>query len=121
MELLASELKVQNRTLRQLERDGRVALYALYGANGLLYGFEVVLIRVRKAGEVFGKAYPEREVYPSSEDWGTLAWSYGRTDRALAEASYRQLCRAEIRAAAALDDPPRGEGKHSGTAHSPAA
>src|SRR6267378_2132639 len=88
MELLETELKVQNRTLKQIKRQGRVALYELYGANGMLYGFEVVFIKIAKARNVFGKDYPEREVYPGNEDWGSLAWSYGRNDRDLAEETF---------------------------------
>jgi hypothetical protein len=55
------ELQVQNRTLKQIKRQGSVALYELYGPRVQLYGFEVVVIRVRRAEELFGRWYPERE------------------------------------------------------------
>jgi hypothetical protein len=60
METLKIELQVQNRTLKQIGRQGSVALYELYGPQGLLYGFEVVVIRIRRAEELFGRRYPER-------------------------------------------------------------
>jgi hypothetical protein len=37
---------------------------------------EVVVIRVRAAGIVFGKEYPARETYPSTEEWGEFGWTY---------------------------------------------
>ena len=48
MEALETKLRVQNRTLKQIKRQGRVALYALYGA-GNEYGYEVILIKVHPA------------------------------------------------------------------------
>ena len=41
-------------------------------------------IKVSKAAEVFGKEYPEREVYPSNEDFGHTAWYYMDKERAYA-------------------------------------
>jgi hypothetical protein len=38
--------------------------------------YEVVKLRVRPAEERFGKYYPNRESYPSSEEWGTHGFSY---------------------------------------------
>jgi hypothetical protein len=37
---------------------------------------EVVVIRVRPAGTVFGREYPARETYPFSEEWGEFGWTY---------------------------------------------
>lgn len=89
---LGTELRVQNRTLKQIKRQGQAALYELYGAQGMLYGFELIIIRVRKAEEAFGKSYPEREVFPPSESWGTLGWSYGRNHRKEALEAFDTLC-----------------------------
>lgn len=69
MQNLTTELKVQDRTLKQVKREGRVALYELYGANGMLYGFEVVIVKIHPAEEIHGRFYPEREGYPKNEDW----------------------------------------------------
>jgi hypothetical protein len=37
----------------------------------------VIRIRRLPAQTLFGREYPEREAYPSDEQWGSLAWSYG--------------------------------------------
>ena len=92
MEPLPTLLRVQNRTLKQIKRQGQAALYALSGMHGALYGYELVIIRIRKAEEVFGKFYPERETYPPSEAWGVLAWSYGRDQKQDACAAFETLC-----------------------------
>jgi hypothetical protein len=76
MQILETELKIQNRTLKQLKRQGRVAIYELLGRGGVLYGYEVVIVKIRPAENAFGRDYPEREGYPANEDWGHLAWSY---------------------------------------------
>jgi hypothetical protein len=81
MQKLQTELKVQNRTLKQLKREGRVAIYELFGANGMPYGFEVIIVKIHPAEIIRGRDYPEREGYPANEDWGDLAWSYGRNQR----------------------------------------
>jgi hypothetical protein len=67
MQLLSPELKVQNRTLKLLKRQGRVALYSLYGPQGLLYGYEVAIVQLVKERDVFGSHYPEHEALPSNE------------------------------------------------------
>jgi hypothetical protein len=99
MQPLAETLKVQNRTLQQVKRQGCVALYELYGPNGMLYGFEVVVAKVRPAEEILGRFYSEREVYPSNEDSGKLLWSYGRNYRDLAEECFERASRLEERLA----------------------
>lgn len=69
--------------MKQLKRIGLTTIYDIRNAGGTLYGFEVIRIKVAPAEEKFGKLYPERELYPSSaknsDDWGTIAWSYGST------------------------------------------
>jgi hypothetical protein len=82
METLKTELHVQDRTLKQIKHQGSVALYELHGPQGILYGLEVIVIRIRRAEELFGRSYPQREVYPSNEEWGTYGWSYQATDLA---------------------------------------
>src|SRR5690349_16374091 len=80
IEPLATELRAQNRTLHQIAREGLAAIYELRGAGGIRQGYEVILIKVSKPREIFGKWYPEREVYPSDEEFGSRAWSYPRND-----------------------------------------
>ena len=45
--------------------------------------YEVFLIRTSKAGEVFGKELPDREVYPGNEDFGRTAWCIDDEKRAM--------------------------------------
>jgi hypothetical protein len=79
VKLLPAELTCQNRTLKQLKRQGRVAIYELFGQGRVLYGYEVVIVKILPAKNIYGRDYPEREGYPANEDWGDLAWSYPNT------------------------------------------
>ena len=85
--LISTELKYQGRALKQIKREGRVALYQAEDP----YGYEVVIIRDEKAREIFGKFYPEHEVYPSSEDWGAYGWTFRPDELALAEKRFASL------------------------------
>jgi hypothetical protein len=91
MQVLALELRVQNRTLRQVKRDGSIAIYELRNSGGLLLGYEVVVIRIRKAHEAFGKQFPDMERYPINEEWGTYGWSYQALDLAGAQKRFDSL------------------------------
>ena len=91
METLKTEVQVQNLPLKQIKRRGSVALYELSGPRGVHYGFEVVVIRIRRAEELFGRCYPERETYPGNEDWGTCGWSYLVSDLAGAQKRFDSL------------------------------
>ena len=115
MKRLATELTVQNRSLRQIKREGRVALYELYGANGMLYDFEVVRIKIHPAEVINGRTYPEREGYPSNEDWGNLAWSHGRNHRDEAFECFHK-CLSSARGVVPKNDLIAAEGNHSGLA-----
>jgi hypothetical protein len=81
MKQLATEFTHHGRTLRQLKRTRTAAIYELIGAQGLLYGYEVIRIREQKQREVFGKIREEHEVYPSDSEFGRMGWSYGRNYR----------------------------------------
>lgn len=76
MKPLAKSIPAEDRTLKQIQRQGAVALYKLIGETGQLYGYEVVRIRKLPAQTIFDKEYPEREAYPTSEQWGYLGWSF---------------------------------------------
>ncbi len=45
--------------------------------------YEVFKIVIAPAGIIFGKSYPEREVYPGNEDFGFTAWCFSDKTRAL--------------------------------------
>jgi hypothetical protein len=84
-------------TLRQVCREKNVAIY-----EGPRKGeYEVVIIRVEKARMIAGKPYPEREIYPKPDQWGTYGWTYTKNSHpnALAAAQARMrtcLDRLEI-------------------------
>jgi hypothetical protein len=37
---------------------------------------EIFKIQIKPAGKVYGKHYPEREIYPNNEAFGKWAWCY---------------------------------------------
>ena len=83
----------QNRTARPGPDppQGSVALYELYGPQCFLYGYEVIVIRFRKEREAIGKLFPEREGYPSNEEWGTYGFSFQARDLAGAQKRFAHL------------------------------
>ena len=58
-------------TARLIERTDKVALYRR--SDGV---WEVFLIRIAPEEIIQGHLYPEREVYPGNEDFGSSAWCY---------------------------------------------
>jgi len=64
-------------TLKQVWRDETHAVYKHFGYYGQFIGWESILIKVAPARRIFGKDYPDREVYPSHEDFGRYALSVG--------------------------------------------
>lgn len=103
-EPLPLEFHREGRTLRQLQRNARAAIYGLYGLRDALYGYEVVEIRTAEAREFRGSVLPAREVYPPSSVWGTYGFSYGAAHRPWAEERFRRITRGET---GAIVDPPR--------------
>ena len=99
MKTLPLELGYQDRKLKQLKRQGRIAIYEVFGPGKFLLGYEVIIIKFAPAKELFGCCVPEREVYPSSaknsNDWGHIAWTYNRKDLELALKRYQGLCEEE--------------------------
>jgi hypothetical protein len=64
-------------TLKQVWRDQTHAVYKHLGCYGQFSGWESILIKTAPAGRIFGKDYPDREVYPGNEDFGRYALSVG--------------------------------------------
>jgi len=61
----------------QIEREGNIAIYAQqYKDNPKVTRYEVVRLRVVPPTTwPNGDVSPEREVYPSSSQWGTMGWT----------------------------------------------
>jgi hypothetical protein len=62
-------------TLEQVWRNQTHAVYKHFGNRGQFIGWEALRIKREKARTIFGKDYPNREVYPGNEDFGRWAVS----------------------------------------------
>ncbi len=71
---------IKGLTAKCLMRTNKKAIYKR--SDGY---FEVFYIKTSKAEEMFGKQYPDREVYPSNDDFGSTAWTYSTESVALRE------------------------------------
>lgn len=76
-------------TYKQVKREGLVAVYER-SRDGKVKDYEVIIIRVDPKGKVF--KFPggvvktlddDKENYPSTGQWGKVAWSCGSLDNAL--------------------------------------
>jgi hypothetical protein len=65
-----------------ISRGGKSLIYEQTYDQKII-SYEVFSIKIAKAGEVFGKFYPDREVFPGNEDFGYWAWAYISLDKAL--------------------------------------
>ena len=90
MKFLDKELSTNGHIYTQVKRNRRIALYEQRTKDGILAGHELFIIKVSKEAEIFGKSYPEREVYPSTTEFGNSAWSVC-INREYAENKYRKL------------------------------
>ena len=70
-----------------VRRAGFVATYARFRRSDpeKVVHYEVVVIRRQKAHTHNEIEYPEREVYPSCEQWGSYGWTYRLEDEARAK------------------------------------
>jgi len=68
-------------TFHQVERTKNAAIYRQV-SDRKTSGYEVIKIRIAKESTFKGKHYPEREVYPSTAQWGKLGWSIKTYERA---------------------------------------
>ncbi len=60
-----------------VKRNGKVCLYQRSDGP-----YEVFLVGILPEELIMGKPYPEREVYPSNEDFGSTAWCFTDFKRA---------------------------------------
>lgn len=73
MKQLDEEVKSNNRIYKQVKRTSDKAMYK--SDDGII---EVFKIKIAPEAEIYGKKYPEREVYPGNEDFGKIAWCFTR-------------------------------------------
>lgn len=90
-ELLPTELKKKGMLLRQVKRNDDVAIYEVSYDHTpeKVIGHEVFKITIREAQELYGKAYPRMEAYPSDTMFGNTAYSV--TSREYAEEYWDRL------------------------------
>ncbi len=91
MKTLETELRIHGRTLRQLKRQGRVAMYEVLNAGAVLIGYEVVIVQIRPEEIFSGRSYPEREVLPRDSEWGFFGWSFQARDLKGAQKRFAHL------------------------------
>lgn len=82
---LKTKFKWNQYRYEQLERTATSAIYSQFNADDELVAYEVVRIRVEQPGEVMGKFYPLREVYPGTNQWGSYGWTCRSLDEARAK------------------------------------
>jgi len=73
MQNLATSQSKNGYSYRLIHRTEREAVFQQLDGDRVA-GFEVGRIKTARAGEVFGKFYPEREVFWIDEDFGAVAW-----------------------------------------------
>ena len=85
---LKTEFKWNQYRYEQLERTDTSAIYSQFNSDDEIVAYEVVRIRVEQPGEVMGKFYPLREVYPGTSQWGSYGWTCRSLDEARAKSKW---------------------------------
>ena len=93
MRRLPLKLRKNGFEYKQIKKEGLYYIYEQDYNSGIDYGkddtpkelkfYEVFKAKIRPAETFKGKDYPQREVFPSDEDFGTSAWAYRTFDEAL--------------------------------------
>ena len=100
---------------RQVGRNDDTAVYEQLGHYGQLLGYEVIRIKKQDACRMFGKDYPAKELYPSSEDWGSLAFTVNTLKRAnevakgLSKGSWKGISTPLVASGKAISSQSRGK------------
>jgi len=73
-----SGMGIPQLTAKLIKRTNKKAIY--YRRDNV---WEVFRIKINEAGELFGRMYPKREVYPCNEDFGVVAWCFRNEEEAM--------------------------------------
>jgi len=73
-----------------LRREGRIALFVGTKEGQAQINYEVIRIQFNRAGERFGKTFPDSESGPRNEMWGDHGWTFVTLEQA--EARFQSLC-----------------------------
>lgn len=96
MKKLETEFTYKSFRYKQIQREGRFAIYEQWlrdryvvdrlpndpPEGDILYGYEVIVIGELEAAWIVDRDYPEREMYPSSEQWGDEGFTYRELSKA---------------------------------------
>lgn len=74
MKRLTDIVRKNGFTYVKVLREGRSCLYKQIVTEKTHY-FEIFLVKIRKQQTIYGKFYPEHEVFPANSDFGKTAWS----------------------------------------------
>lgn len=83
MNTLPNEFRKDGFDFNLVRRRGSIAIYSKTKPDHAEPSYEVGLIRSNPARIAFGKEFPASESWPSSEEWGIRAWTYGSLAGAL--------------------------------------
>ena len=86
MKELAEVINRNGYIYKQLKRTDKAAMYSQSDAEDReadFKAFEVFKIKIGKAKVVFGVELPEKEKFPSDEDFGKWAWTYTDYEKAI--------------------------------------
>ena len=89
---LPKEFRRDGFHFRQIAREGDAAIYeqTWNGCRDPSIAYEVIRIRRREGFEIGGKFVPSAELYPRSEQWGELGWTFCNKETAFAK--LREIC-----------------------------
>lgn len=82
MKTLPEKLRKNGFDYELVQRDANRAIYKQHVSENCHY-WEVFRIRKRKESIFKGKQIPEREIFPSDEDFGYTAWTCMTLERAM--------------------------------------
>jgi hypothetical protein len=84
MKLLSEKIKRSGYTYELLKRTDKAAIYKQIPdeVESTKVYYEVFKIRISKAKVMFGVELPEKEKFPSDEDFGKSAWTCTTLERA---------------------------------------
>jgi len=81
---LPKEFRHDGFTFRQIARKRNAAIYeqTWTGCRSPSVAYEVVRVRRREGFQIGGRFIPPAEVYPRSQQWGKLGWTFCDKDAA---------------------------------------
>ncbi len=93
--LLEKEIRKHGHVYVQLQRTSSCALYAVQTQSGIALGYEVIRVKIAKATfmKITWAWVPERETYPTDEEFGERGWYFMHPiQKNKAESRYLKLC-----------------------------